>query len=93
LTLHVEAALDAVKEAALDAVKEAALDAVKPVLQCVQTHSNPGFMSFWLIRDARLAVPALPEFSSRAPGARPRRASYVILGVNQLTGGPGSAVR
>jgi hypothetical protein len=50
---------------------------VKPDFQRVQTHSNPGFTSFWLIRDARLAVltvltvlavltvPALPGCSLR----------------------------
>jgi hypothetical protein len=41
---------------------------VKPGFQCVLARSNPGFMSFWSIRDARLAVltmPVLPGFSLR----------------------------
>jgi hypothetical protein len=57
---------------------EAAPDAVKPGFQCVQAHSKPGFMSFSLIRDARLAVltvPVLPGFSLRASGACPQPAS------------------
>ncbi|MGD0240608.1 MAG: hypothetical protein ABSB59_09795, partial [Streptosporangiaceae bacterium] len=39
---------------------------MKPGFQCVLAHSNPGFISSWLIRDARLAVltvPVLPRFS------------------------------
>jgi hypothetical protein len=55
---------------------------VNPDFHCVQTRSNPGFMLSWLIREARLAVlavPVLPGFSLRllvAARATPATGTY-----------------
>jgi hypothetical protein len=69
--MDVDAAPDAAGAApeAADAAPDAggaAPEAVKPDFQRVLARWNPGFMSSWLIRDARLAVltvPVLPGFS------------------------------
>jgi len=38
------------------------MDAMEPGLQCVRTHSKPGFMSSGRTRDAQVAVLAVPVF-------------------------------
>jgi hypothetical protein len=53
-----------------------AADVMKPDLQCVQTHSKPGFISSRRTHGAQIAVrtvPVLPESGSRGSRTRQQR--------------------